>query len=211
MSMVSPSVRISINFGFFDNNPDNQTGFLGDIQHAPSPPQRFGGSLLPRYRYANRLPTIGARLTSCGTPSAHGCGAPSRRRNPVGTLIMKPIWQFGGFGSANIRAWSFASETGYKLPTLPLKPRFSLRADISSGDNPRTNTLGTFFALFPVGNYFGILQDTGPGPINFIDVQPRVETVFSHDVSVMRVLLLYWRKSLDDGVYGLSGTTFLVS
>jgi hypothetical protein len=94
------------------------------------------------------------------------------------------------------------------MPTLPLKPRFSLRADTTSGDNPRTNTLGTFNALFPVGNYFGILQDTGPGPINFIDVQPRIETVFPHNVSVMTVLLLYWRESLHDGVYGLSGPPF---
>jgi hypothetical protein len=78
---------------------------------------------------------------------------------------------------------------GNKMPTLPLKPRFSLRADTTSGDNPRTNTLGTFNALFPIGNYFGILQDTGPGPINFIDVQPRIETVFPHNLSVMTVLL----------------------
>jgi hypothetical protein len=32
--------------------------------------------------------------------------------------------------------------------------------------------------MFPVGNYFGILQGTGPGPINFIDVHPHIETVF---------------------------------
>jgi hypothetical protein len=116
------------------------------------------------------------------------------------------IWQFGSFGSANIRAWGFASETGYSMPTLPLKPRFSLRGDVSSGDNLRTTTLGTFFALFPVGNYFGILQDTGPGPMNFMDVHPRIETVLPHGVSVLIDLLLYWRKSLLDGVYSVPGT-----
>jgi hypothetical protein len=105
-------------------------------------------------------------------------------------------------------AWGVATETGYRLPTPPLKPRFSLRADTSSGDNPTTPRLGNFNSLFPVGNYFGILQDTGPGPINFIDVQPRVETVFPHNVSVMMVLLLFWRESLHDGVYGVSGPPF---
>jgi hypothetical protein len=118
------------------------------------------------------------------------------------------IWQVGSFGSANICAWGIATETAYRLPTLSLKPRFSLRVGTTSGNNQRTNTLGTFNALLPVGNYFGILQDTGTGPINFIDVQPRIETVFPHNVSVMTVLLLYWRESLQDGVYGIPGPPF---
>jgi hypothetical protein len=49
---------------------------------------------------------------------------------------------------------------------MPLKPRFSAKADISSGDNPNSKTLGTFNPLFPKGNYFGVLATTGPGPIN---------------------------------------------
>jgi hypothetical protein len=49
---------------------------------------------------------------------------------------------------------------------VPLKPRFSAKADISSGDNPNSKTLGTFNPLFPKGNYFGVLATTGPGPIN---------------------------------------------
>jgi hypothetical protein len=91
------------------------------------------------------------------------------------------------------------------LPNLPLTPRFSLRADISSGDNPATSTLGTFFALFPIGNYFGVLADTGPGPMNFIDAHPRVQIVFPHNVSFMTDLVLYWRESVSDGVYNVPG------
>jgi hypothetical protein len=66
--------------------------------------------------------------------------------------------------------------------------------------------LGTFNSLFPVGNYFGILQDIGPGPINFRDVHPCIETVFPHAVSVFADLLVYWRKSLLDRVYSVPGT-----
>jgi hypothetical protein len=66
--------------------------------------------------------------------------------------------------------------------------------------------LGTFNPLFPLGNYFGILQDTGPGPVNFMDVHPRIETVFPHAVSALADLLVYWRKSLLDGVYSVPGT-----
>ena len=98
------------------------------------------------------------------------------------------LWQFGSFGSANIRAWSVASETGYRFPAPPLKPRFSAKADISSGDDPRTNTLGTFNPVFPKGNYFGVRATAGPGPINFIGVHPQVETALQHSVTALRGL-----------------------
>src|SRR5439155_21247343 len=62
------------------------------------------------------------------------------------------LWQFGTFGSANIRACTVASETGYGFPTRSLTPSVSTKADISTGDHPGTNILGTFYALFPKGN-----------------------------------------------------------
>jgi hypothetical protein len=123
-----------------------------------------------------------------------------------GTLITKAFGSSAVSDRQRSQAWTLASETGYSLPTLPLKPRFSLRAETSSGDNPATNTLGTFFAYFPIGNYFGVIADTGPGPMNFIDAHPRIQTVFQHDVSVMTDLVLYWRKSLLDGVYNVPGS-----
>jgi hypothetical protein len=136
------------------------------------------------------------------------------KRRTAGRRISRPIaterpgldfdyeglWQFGSFGSRTIQAWTLASETGYRFPTMCLKPRFSAKADISSGDDPRTNTLGTFNPLFPKGNYFGVLATTGPGPINFIDVHPHVETAFPHGVSVSVDWIFQWRQNLRDGV-----------
>ena len=194
-------------FGYFNNNPDNQTGFWGIYSTRPL---RRNVSMDLYYLGINTNQTTYQRGTA--NELRHTLGA--RLWRPIAQMAdgwdfdYETIWQFGSFGSANICAWGIATETAYRLPTLPLKPRFSLRVDRTSGDNPRTNTLGTFNAMFPVGNYFGILQDTGPGPINFIDVQPRVEAVVPHNVSVMAVLLLYWRHSLHDGVYGLSGPPF---
>jgi hypothetical protein len=72
------------------------------------------------------------------------------------------------------------------LPNLRFKPRFSTKADISSRDDPRTNTLGTFNPFFPMGNYFGVLATTGPGPLNFIDIHPRVLTQFPRGVIAQR-------------------------
>jgi hypothetical protein len=144
--------------------------------------------------------SVGARLSR-----------PIAEKTPAWDFDYEGVWQFGSFGSANIRAWTFATETGYRLPTLPLKPRFSLRADTSSGDNPTTPTLGTFFAMFPIGNYFGVIADTGPGPMNFIDAHPRIQTLFPHGVTVITDLVLYWRNSVHDGVYNVPGSLIRAS
>ena len=55
------------------------------------------------------------------------------------------------------------------------------------------------------GNYFGVLADTGPGPLNFFDVHPRVITNWPHNVNVMTDILFYWRQNLQDGVYSVPG------
>ena len=192
------------NFGFFDNAPDHKTAFWGlystrPVRRGISMDLYYLGIARKQATYnrgtANELRhTLGARLWR-----------PIAEKRPGLDFDYEGVWQFGSFGSANIRAWTFASETGYSVPTLPLKPRFSLKADISSGDNPATNTLGTFFSLFPIGNYFGVIADTGPGAMNFIDAHPRIQTVFPHDVSVLTDLVLYWRNSLYDGVYNVPG------
>ncbi len=115
------------------------------------------------------------------------------------------VWQLGTFGDAGIRAWTAASETGYSLPGVVLKPRFSMRADISSGDDPRRSSLGTFNPIFPIGNYFGVLADTGLGPVNFIDVHPRVQAQLPHAITVSADLVAQWRQNLHDGVYAVPG------
>ena len=138
--------------------------------------------------------TIGARLSRPIAPT-----------KPGWDFDHEALWQFGSFGSADIRAWTVASETGYRFPNAPLKPRFSAKADISSGDDPRTNTLGTFNPLFPKGNYFGVLATAGPGPINFIDVHPRAEATLPHNVTASVDWIFQWRESLQDGVYSVPG------
>jgi Alginate export len=192
------------NFGYFDNVPDHQTAFWGIYSTRPL---RAGVSVDLYYLGIARKQATYNRGTA--NELRHSLGArlwrPIPKKERGWDFDYEAVWQFGSFGSANIRAWTFASETGYSLPGLPLKPRFSLRADISSGDDPRTNTLGTFFALFPIGNYFGVLADVGPGPMNFIDAHPRIQAVFPHDVFVMTDLVLYWRESSLDGVYNVPG------
>jgi hypothetical protein len=193
------------NPGFFDNAPNHAVGFWGVYATRPSPRKM---SLDVYYLGLDRRQATFQRGTA--QEVRHSLGA--RISRPVATersgldFDYEGLWQFGTFGSGNIRAWTVASETGYRFPTVRLKPRFSAKADISSGDNPSAKTLGTFNPLFPKGNYFGVLATTGPGPINFIDVDPHVETTFPHNVTASVDWIVQWRENVRDGVYSVPGS-----
>jgi hypothetical protein len=190
--------------GFLDNTPDHTAGFWGVYAAGPIP---------------DKLQLDVYYLGQDRKDGAFERGKANEVRHTLGTRLSKPVasqhpgwdfdnealWQFGSFGAANIRAWTVATETGYRIPTIALKPRFSVKADISSGDHPTTNTLSTFNPLYPKGNYFGVLATTGPGPINFIDVHPHVEAFAPHDISLSFDWIIQWRQSLDDGVYAVPG------
>src|SRR5690606_35041256 len=58
------------------------------------------------------------------------------------------LYQFGSFGAASIRAWTVASETGYRFSAAPWTPRIAFGANIASGDDdPADSNLGTFNPL----------------------------------------------------------------
>lgn len=192
------------NPGFFDNAPEHAVGFWGAYATRASPDKtqidiyymgqdRKAGAFERGTAHEIRQ-SIGARISR-----------PAASEHSGWDFDDEGLFQFGSFGTANIRAWTIATETGYRIPTMPLKPRFSAKADISTGDHPATNTLGTFNPLYPKGNYFGVLATTGPGPINFIDVHPHVEAWAPHDVSISGDWVFQWRQSLNDGVYAVPG------
>jgi hypothetical protein len=194
--------------GFFDNAPDHTAAFWGVYASRPVISQRWRG--------------VGYDLYYLGLDRKNATferGAAAELRHTVGARLWRPIateepgadfdyegvLQFGTFGPDDIRAWTFASDTGYSLTTLPLRPRFSIKADISSGDNPGSHTLGTFNPIYPIGNYFGVLADTGPGPVNFIDVHPRIQTQLPHGISISTDIVAQWRENVNDGVYAVPG------
>jgi hypothetical protein len=190
--------------GYFNNAPDPHTEFWGLYATRP---WRSGVSFDAYYLGEDRKNV------------SYNRGAAGELRHTSGARLWKPIaakkpaWDFdyeadlqlGTFGSNGIRAWSVASDDGYSFTNLPLKPRFSVKADISSGDDPRSRQLGTFSPVFPVGNYFGVIADTGPGPVNFIDLHPRIQTQMPHGITVSTDLVAQWRENLSDGVYAVPG------
>jgi len=192
------------NPGFFDNTPDHTVSFWGAYA-TRSIPDRMQLDLY--YLGQDRKDGAFQRGTAHEVRQSMGgrVSKPVASERPGWDFDDEALWQSGSFGTADIRAWTVASETGYRIPTIPLKPRFSTKADISSGDHPATNTLGTFNPLYPKGNYFGVLATTGPGPINFIDVHPHVELSAPQNVSLSFDWIFQWRQSLDDGVYAVPG------
>ena len=192
--------------GFFDNAPNHQIGFWGVYSTHLFPNK---STLEIYYLGLDRKEATFQRGTARELRHSFGARAarPIATEQPGLDFDYEALWQAGTFGSANIRAWTAASETGYRFPTAPLKPRFSAKADISSGDHPRSDpgTLETFNPLFPKGNYFGVIATTGPGPLNLIDFHPRIEGTFPHNVTASFDWILQWRESLEDGVYAVPG------
>jgi hypothetical protein len=190
--------------GIFDNAPNHAVGFWGVYGVRPL----TKNIMLDAY-YLGLDRKTATFNRGVGHEVRHSIGArlsrPVAEMKPGWDFDYEALWQFGAFGSADIRAWTVASETGYRFPNIPLKPRISAKADISSGDDPRTNTLGTFNPLFPKGNYFGVLATAGPGPINFVDVHPRAEATLPHGVTASVDWIFQWRESLRDGVYSVPG------
>ncbi len=114
------------------------------------------------------------------------------------------LYQFGTFGSGNIHAYALASDTGY---TVPLsgggKVRFSLRADIYSGDDdPTDSDLNSFNPFFPKGKH--ISQLAASGLINQRDLHPRITLILDEHWSFTTSALFIWRDSLDDGIYSIA-------
>jgi hypothetical protein len=198
------------NPGFFDNAPNHKVEFWGVYASRPNAGKT---SVELYYLGLDRKSATFERGTAKELRHSFG----TRLSRPVATsraawdFDEEALYQVGTFGAGDIRAWTIGTETGYRFPNTALKPRFSVKTDISSGDHPGSNSLGTFNPIFPKGNYFGVLATTGPGPINFIDVHPHIETALPHNVSASFDWIVQWRESLDDGVYSVPGNLIRAS
>ncbi len=138
-----------------------------------------------------------------GRELRHSWGARFWKASGALDYNVEAIVQTGHFANTDIRAWTIASDTGYRIGAAG-RPRFGLRADITSGDRDRNDDrLGTFNPLFPKGAYFGLIASAGPS--NHMDLHPQV-TVNPRDGLVMTASwLFFWRRQVDDGIYGIPG------
>jgi hypothetical protein len=116
------------------------------------------------------------------------------------TLNYDGIFQWGTFSSAPIRAWGFATETGYLLSPTGWRPRVNVRADVASGDRDQSHpALQSFNPLFPGNAYSGAVGLLGPS--NLTDFTPSLTMSPRPNLSVGFEAPSYWRTSTADGVY----------
>ena len=64
----------------------------------------------------------------------------SRRRRRRRPQLRCDLAQWGELGGSSIRAWAFATETGYGSRPTGWQPRLSVRADVASGDDDPAQT-----------------------------------------------------------------------
>ena len=205
------------NPGFFDNVPLQTTSFWGAFAERTSAAESshsldlyyFG---LDRKAAAFDQGTAREQRQTIGARVAVGPPAPDDRRTVIPHYDLEAAYQFGSFGAGSIEAWTVATESGVTFGRFSTRPRLGLRADAASGDRGKSNpNLQTFNPLFPIGNYFGILSDTGPGPLNVYDLHPDLRAWLPHRLSLDADWVIWWRQSLQDGVYGVPGNLLVAS
>ncbi len=114
------------------------------------------------------------------------------------------VYQFGKFGQQAIRAWTASIELYYGLPSLRLKPKLGLKAEVISGDqNAEDGKLQTFNPLYPRGGYFGLLALIGPA--NLIDLHPSLSLDLGKGWELNLDWDAFWRYRSEDGIYFPSG------
>jgi len=181
----------------FDDDTDNDRALWGTYAVLPFsflPKSTIDLYYIGQFRRNARFEQGSARETR------HSAGARLWRTEPPLDYNFEALYQWGSFGNGDIRAWTVASDTGYTVASLPLRPRFGLRADIASGDEDSASPdLQTFNPLFPKGAYFseaGLI-----GPANFIDLDPSLDLQLAKRVTFIVDWDFFWRESTSDGLY----------
>jgi hypothetical protein len=187
--------------GVFDDIPDPARSFWGVYAVHPLPLLPDGHVDLYYLGFENKDAVY---VQGTGYELRHTLGTRLWGRPLPWEYNLEYDWQFGRFGSANIEAWSAANAIRYNFRDLPLKPRLGLRFDITSGDNNLNSpNLQTFNPLFPSGIYFNLLNPVGP--LNMIDLHPTLDLYAGEKVTLSLDWDFFWRESLGDGVYTISG------
>jgi hypothetical protein len=184
--------------GVFDDDPDPNQKFWG--LYAVTPVTWLPGGNVDFYYLG--LDREDAKFDQ-GTDHElrHSFGTRIWGRKAGWDYNLEFVYQFGTFGSGEIRAWTAASDVGFTFANVLFKPRLGLKADVTSGDDDLRNAdLQTFNPLFPRGAYFG--EPALIGPANHIDVHPQL------DLELLKNLMLtldwdcFWRENTHDGIYG---------
>jgi len=203
--------------GFFDDPPQHDQTFWGAygsnlIHRLPFSVDAYYLGLDRKFTVSNqgisrdRRHTIGGRIWKGGGPFAPGGGW---------DYEVESTLQWGEYGPGvaffpgtppkqNILAWTFSTSTGYTWEGVKFRPRVGFNTGITSGDrNPQDDRMGTFFAPYPDGHYFGAIQHNGP--LNIEGFRPAIRFSLPKRSTIEFDSFFFWRYSLNDGLYAIPG------
>lgn len=114
-------------------------------------------------------------------------------------------YQFGDVGSADISAYSFASQISYAFKDSEWQPKAYVGFDYASGDDTAGDgDVETFNQLFPLGHaYFGFMDLIGRQ--NIMDLSAGVSAKPHKKLLVRADFHAFWRASDSDSVYNAGG------
>jgi hypothetical protein len=186
--------------GIFDDSPDHRRAFWGLYAVGPL---HFPNAHIDIY-YLGYDRSHARFDKGIGRELRHSLGTRVWGNETAWDYNFELVYQFGDFANGNIRAWTVASDTGYRAESIRFRPRFALKANVTSGDHgPESQTLGTFNALFPKGAYFS--EADLIGPYNHIDLHPSVEFQLTKKLTFTPDADVFWRESTRDGIYSTPG------
>jgi hypothetical protein len=195
------------NSGYFDDPPNHASSFWAAYAVHPF---RF----LPK----GNIDLYYMGLDNKSVPF-DGKGTGREQRETIGTRLWgttahwdyndEVTFQWGWFASDDIRAWAVSTEHGYRLDSIPLNPRFGLRAVAFSGNrNPSSRTVGTFNSIFEKGPYFSYAELFARR--NLVALQPSATLNLRKSLSLTFNPAFFWRESTSDGLYSI-GNAITVS
>jgi Alginate export len=194
------AVPVRITRGVFDNRAQRTQTLWGVYATSPVAPSHFS---LDVY-YLGFASTRARFEQGMDRERRHSVGARGWGKAAGFDYDVELVEQWGSFGAGRISAWTVASNVGYTVIRWRGRPRFGLKADVTTGDDdPTDSQLTTFNPLFPRGGYFGLASLIGP--LNHIDLHPSVDVVVAKGLLVSGDWDVFWRESMGDGQYNAFG------
>lgn len=188
---------VGVGDGPFDDRPERGQLFWGAAAGRRSPGFRRG-EVAGYYLGIDRSQSLYAQGT--GPELRHTLGVKWSGTGSRFDLNYDALFQWGTFRDAPVRAWAFATETGYRMSSTGWRPRLSLRADFASGDrNAADPRLDAFNPLFPGNSYSGAVGLLGP--TNLSDLTPALTLWPRPNLTIGFEAPSYWRTSAGDGLY----------
>jgi len=182
----------------------------GSFDDRPEHGRYFWGVAAARRAVPEGREVGGYYLGASSDQSVYAQGEGSEVRHTIGLkwagastrvdLNYDLVFQWGHFNDAPVRAWAFATETGYRFTGARWRPRLGVRTDMASGDNdPHIATLQSFNPLFPGNAYSGAVGLFGP--TNLTDLTPAFSVSPRRNLTLGFEAPSYWRTFTGDGVY----------